>query len=149
MTSWVVADSGLYLAIAFKETLAEKASALIESWTAATTRVAAPYLLRYELVSVVRKHIARGTINLDDGRTALRGLLSFPVEIFTDEALLQRAFELANQHNRPAAYDTVYLALAEQLGCEFWTADLKLFNAVSEKLKWVQWIGNYSPSPSP
>lgn len=145
MTSWVVADSGLYLAIALKELHAEKAAALIGLWAQSSQHVAVPYLFRYELTSVIRKHIARGNITLEDGRTALHGLLRYPVEAFTDEALLERSFELANEHNRPAAYDSMYLALAEHLNCEFWTADLKMFNAVSGKLTWVKWIGNFVP----
>ena len=143
MTSWVVADSGVYLTIALREAHAGKAAALISMWTQSSHHVAAPYLFRYELVSVIRKHIARGSITLEDGRAALQGLLRYPIETFTDETLLQRAFELAHLYNRPAAYDAIYLALAEHLGCEFWTADQKLFNAVGSKLTWVQWIGNF------
>ncbi|MBZ0299426.1 MAG: type II toxin-antitoxin system VapC family toxin [Anaerolineae bacterium] len=145
MTSWVVADSGLYLTIVLQEPHAVKAAALVEMWKQLDQYAAAPYLFRYELVSVIRKHIARGTLTLKDGHTALQGLFRYPVEIFTDEALLQRAFELANFYNRPNAYDATYLALAEHLGCEFWTADLKLFNAVSSQLEWVKWIGDYVP----
>lgn len=143
MTSWVVADSGLYLAIALQEPYAEKAAAVIQIWKQSEQRAAAPYLFRYELISVIRKHIARGTITLDDGRTALQGLLRYPVEIFSEDHLLQRAFELANRYNRPNAYDATYLALAKYLSCDFWTADLKLFNAVSGHLEWVKWIGNF------
>jgi predicted nucleic acid-binding protein len=32
-----------------------------------------------------------------------------------------------------AAYDVHYLALAELLGCELWTADEKFFNSVKKK----------------
>ncbi len=38
--------------------------------------------------------------------------------------------------NRAAAYDSFYLALAESLGCELWTADQRLHNAVD--LPWVR-----------
>lgn len=145
MTSWVVADPGIYLSVALKEPHADRAAALIDQWTQADVRIAAPYLFHYELVSVVRKHIARGTLTRDDGRAALDQLLRLPVEISTEASLLPRAFDLANEHNLPAAYDAVYLALAEQLHCEFWTADLKLFNAVGSSLQWVKWIGNFTP----
>lgn len=38
--------------------------------------------------------------------------------------LVSRGKPKAAKHfNRPAAYDAHYLALAEMLGCEFWTAD--------------------------
>jgi predicted nucleic acid-binding protein len=47
----------------------------------------------------------------------------------------------ATRFNRPAAYDAHYLALAEMMNCEFWTADERLFNAVRDKLSWVRWLG--------
>jgi predicted nucleic acid-binding protein len=37
--------------------------------------------------------------------------------------------------NRAAAYDSFYLAVAESLGCELWTADQRLSKAVD--LPWV------------
>jgi predicted nucleic acid-binding protein len=143
MTSWVVADSGIYLAIALKEPQAKQAQALIERWRQILMRVAAPYLFRYEVVSVIRKHIARGYISLEDGTNAVNELTQLPVTFYSGKSIADRAFELANEHNRPSAYDSFYLALAEQLQCEFWTADLKLFNAVSQKLAWVKWLGNF------
>jgi hypothetical protein len=27
--------------------------------------------------------------------------------------------------------------------CEFWTADKRLFNTVSQDLDWVRWLGDY------
>ena len=48
--------------------------------------------------------------------------------------------------NLPRAYDTAYLALARLRNCEFWTADERLFNAVSRELDWVRWLGDYDRS---
>ena len=145
MTSWVVVDSGLYLSVALNEPLATATKAFLDSLVSDQIRIGAPFLFRYELIAVIRKHIYRGSITLEDGRLLAQGLLRAPVEIFTAEVLLPRALELANQFNRPTAYDSVYLALAERLECEFWTADSKLFNAVNARLTRVKWIGNYTP----
>lgn len=40
-----------------------------------------------------------------------------------------RALSLATRFTLPATYDAHYLALAEELGCEFWTADKRLAGA--------------------
>ena len=53
-----------------------------------------------------------------------------------------KGWELAHEFNRPRAYDTAYLALAQLLGCELWTADERLYNAVQGKLAWVKWVGH-------
>jgi len=52
---------------------------------------------------------------------------------------------MATRLNLPAAYDAYYLALAEMLGCEFWTADKKLCNTVKDSLPWVKFLGEYQP----
>lgn len=51
-----------------------------------------------------------------------------------------RAWELAQQYNRPAAYDASYLALAEDSGCEFWTADGRLVKAEGGALPWLSTV---------
>jgi predicted nucleic acid-binding protein len=71
-----------------------------------------------------------------------------PIHTYFDVALLRRAYELATQFNRPTAYDSQYLAVAERLNCEFWTADQRLFNAAHEQLPWVKWVGNFNVSES-
>ncbi|PJH75788.1 MAG: hypothetical protein CO064_04780 [Anaerolineae bacterium CG_4_9_14_0_8_um_filter_58_9] len=59
-----------------------------------------------------------------------------------DEELSQRALELAGNLSQSKAYDAFYLALAEKLVAEFWTADERLFNRCRKdlKLSWVHWI---------
>ena len=55
----------------------------------------------------------------------------------------------ALQFNR-TFYDSTYLALAEHLGCEFWTADGRFYNAVKDSLSFVKWLAHYQPlSPLP
>ena len=49
-----------------------------------------------------------------------------------------RSWELAEQFNRPTAYDASYLALAESAGCELWTTDGRLLKAVAGTLPWVK-----------
>lgn len=51
------------------------------------------------------------------------------------------ALALANQFNLSATYDAHYLALAERKGCEYWTADERLWNVVKTQLPWVRWLG--------
>jgi len=44
---------------------------------------------------------------------------------------------LAQNLTFPAAYDAHYLALAEQLSADFYTAYSRLFNAVKNFFPWV------------
>ncbi|MCS7197807.1 MAG: type II toxin-antitoxin system VapC family toxin [Candidatus Bipolaricaulota bacterium] len=53
----------------------------------------------------------------------------------------QRVTALAH---KITAYDSAYLALAEQEKCDLWTGDVAFYRAVCKKLRWVRWIGDYS-----
>ena len=47
--------------------------------------------------------------------------------------------DIAATYHLPATYDAHYLALAEHLGVELWTADTRLVNALLPfKLDWVK-----------
>jgi len=39
--------------------------------------------------------------------------------------------------------DAQYLALAEQLSCEFWTADERMFNVMNAKFPGIRWLGKW------
>jgi predicted nucleic acid-binding protein len=145
MTSWVVADSGIYIASVLIEPFRQKAISLIQYWQDQSLSVAAPVLFQYEVVAVMRKHVVRGTITPQLALSYRDALLSVPISYVIDDLLVKRAYELATLYNRPTAYDSQYLAVAERLNCEFWTADERLYNALSASLGWVKFIGNFIP----
>jgi predicted nucleic acid-binding protein len=147
MTSWAVIDSGILLATVLIEQYSKEAKALIKSLTEQQIEIAVPVLFRYEIVAVMRKHVYRGTLTGEEATNNYALLLAQPVQAMVDDALLRRGYELAAQTNRPTAYDSQYLAVAERLGCEFWTADERLYNALNTQLSWVKWLGNFKEPP--
>jgi predicted nucleic acid-binding protein len=140
----VVLDAGVLIASVYPETLTRQASILLERLCEEDINLHAPYLLRYEVVAVSRKAVYQGRVTLDEGLRARDKLLSYPVTLHFDEALLKRGYELATTYNRPTAYDSQYLALAERLDCEFWTTDQRMFNAVKENFATIRWLGDVS-----
>ena len=140
--SEVVLDSGILIATVYPEILTPQAKSLIKQLQADNTTFHAPTLLRYELVAVSRKAVYQGRVTDEEGRRARDTLLSYPVTLHFDDALLKRGYELATEHNRPTAYDAQYLALAERLSCDFWTTDERMFNVVQGKFPRIYWLGN-------
>jgi predicted nucleic acid-binding protein len=107
----------------------------------------APPLFRPEVTSTIRRWLFTGKVNDEYARDALRRSLRLPVLISdAGEALQLRAFDIATALNRPRAYDSQYLALAEFNQCELWTADRRLVNAARRKFPWVRWLGDYQPA---
>ena len=144
MTSWVVADSSIFLASIFQESLTPKATAIIKFWVTTNVNLAAPSLFQYEIVAVLRKHVYQGNITLQESVKGRDILLSQPIQFLFDDDLLRRAYDLSTRFNRPTAYDSQYLAVAERLGCEFWTVDERLYNAVANDLSWVKWLNTFT-----
>ena len=103
----------------------------------------APVLWLAEAVSAIRKSVFFQAISAEDGLLALDDLLALDIETITIDPLLCRtAFEWAGRLRQATAYDGFYLALAEQMGAELWTADKRLANAAQQAgVTWVRWIG--------
>ncbi len=141
MTLIVCADAGLALKLVFPEADSAQARALWDTWRISQTTVIAPTLWDYEVTSVVRNRVHRGLFPADQEMNAIDVLHQLPVQLMHPHTLHHRAAQLAQRFNRSAAYDAHYLALAELLGCPFWTADERLFNAVGYELAWVNWLG--------
>jgi predicted nucleic acid-binding protein len=139
--SWVCVDANIVIKLVVEEAYSHQARTLWRIWQNEDYKISAPPLLQYEITSVLRQHVSRGLRTLQESRQALQLALAFNIQYLESVDFHMRAFELADRLGRPAAYDTHYLALAEQLGCEFWTADERLVNAVQGVLPWVKWLG--------
>jgi predicted nucleic acid-binding protein len=49
--------------------------------------------------------------------------------------------EIADQLGQPAVYNSQYVALAEHLICELWTADERFGRAAQTVFPFVHWLG--------
>jgi predicted nucleic acid-binding protein len=91
------------------------------------------------MTSALTKIAHYGDLGPDEARNALYLTHQLGVRLVSpDETLTQSAFDWTLRLGRTAAYDSFYLALAERLGCELWTADRRLRNAVD--LPWLRGI---------
>lgn len=97
----------------------------------------APTLWTYEVTSLLRKLLHFEHISASEAETALDSMANFQIELIQpDLALARRAMVWSQRLKRASAYDSFYLALAEERGCDLWTADGKLANAA--KQSWVR-----------
>jgi len=91
-------------------------------------RLVAPALLVFELANLL---ITKKTVSPAKAKDGLAALLKMEIGLFLlEEDDLSFWMEQARKRNI-SAYDASYLALAKRLGCDFLTADRKLY----EKLK--------------
>jgi predicted nucleic acid-binding protein len=142
----VCVDASLVVKLAAQEEDSDKADALWANWDAQGVAVIAPALLYFEFTSALWRKVQRGLLSAERARQALDTALLLGVETLSPPDLHSVAWDLAAQFHRPAAYDSHYLALAQIAGCDFWTADERLYNSVHPRLPWVHWLGDYQPT---
>lgn len=103
----------------------------------------APRLWMSETTTAVRAYLAQKQINTNEAQQALTTIHALRVEIIDEDSpLCLRALELAGMLGQSKAYDAMYLATAEKMESDFWTADERLYNRCYRDLglEWVHWI---------
>lgn len=145
MSRQICIDASVALKLVLDEKDSHKAHALWTSWVAEDIEIITPCHLAFEATSVIRNHVYRREMSSEAGRTAFEAIHAQGIKLVHPETLHERAWELAQQFNRPTAYDAYYLALGEIAGCEVWTADGRLYNAVKDALPWVRWLDSWTP----
>ena len=89
-------------------------------------QIAAPDLLRVEVLSVIRRQLRVDALDFTQAEQALADLLELPITVYPTAPLLGRCWELRDNF---ISYDACYIALAEALGCGVLTADIRLSQA--------------------
>lgn len=139
--SYVVIDANLAVRGILDET--DSLKAFWEKVDEENLTLCAPRLWMSETTSTIRSLVFHKALSSDEAEDILRTIHGLCVEIIDeDEELSLRALELAGKLGQAKAYDAFYLALAEKLVVDFWTADERLYNRCHRdlKLRWVHWI---------
>jgi predicted nucleic acid-binding protein len=125
----VVIDANLALALVLPLPYVLRATELYDQWILSRVPLYVPLLWEYEVTSSVRKAVALSAIASVDGDDALERVLRLSVKRITpDRAMNASALVWAERLGQIAAFDAQYVALAERLGAELWTADRRLAN---------------------
>ena len=142
MTS-IVIDCNVSMMAVYANPLKENFDRQWEKWLIAKTNLCAPTFWLNEITSALHKIYMRGMIDEKRAKNALEAAFALGIELVNeDPELCRKAFEWATRLSQLPAYDCFYLALAEQLGSDFWTADERLANRAHQLgANWVHWIG--------
>lgn len=144
MNGFVVVDASIAVKWLVDEEDSDKAHAALESWVARDVTRTAPYLMPFEVANALHRRVARGELTVGNSTRMMTRLLGSSLELRQSPGLHVRALELASQLGQAAVYDAHYLALAESLSCEMWTADYRLYQVASPGVDNVRWIGEFS-----
>ena len=132
MSGYVVVDASVACKWLVEEEHSAKAETLARHWVEAGLHLAAPQLMPYEVSNALHRRVGRGEIAVDVATGLLENLMTIGIAFHRGPGLHRSAIELAGRYRRGAAYDAHYLALAEDLDCELWTADRRFYEAVKD-----------------
>ena len=137
----VVIDASLAVKLVVYEEYSFETLSLFRSWQSAGLSLTAPDFMASEFAAALRKKIAEGILTSGGAQRLLAGLYVSGIEFRPSRPPHDRAIDLAVELNQRLTYDSHYLALAESLDCDFWTADRPFYRAARDSYPQVRWIG--------
>ncbi|SFM99392.1 type II toxin-antitoxin system VapC family toxin [Thermodesulforhabdus norvegica] len=145
LNSPVCLDASFVLRLLQSGTPNATAVQLWREWQETGRLLIAPALVYYEITNAVYRYAVHGELSPQEASELLDMALNLDIELYGDGDLHKQALEIARRFSLSAAYDAHYLALAERLGAEFWTADRRLVRAVQDALPWVNLLEETDP----
>ena len=145
----IVADTSVAVKWVFDEDHSVLALRLFRDCAARGEAVVAPRLLPFEVTNVIRQRVRRQGLGMTDAADAFEQFLRFGVTLLPgDDASRQPCitarWRSPTGYDLSATYDAHYVALAESLGCELWTADQRLLRRrLGPQMPSVRWIADY------
>lgn len=140
----ICVDACLAVKWVLEEADTPRATALYRATLLAGESIVAPPLLPIEATNILRQRMRRQSpLPLEDGLRLLDQFLTFAVTLYNPAGLHRRALEIAATHEFSATYDAHYVALAQTVGCDLWTADQRLLRELGGRLSFVRGIGDY------
>lgn len=140
----VVVDTSLALKWVRTEVYTAEAIALRDASFQLRDAIAAPSLLLYEATNTLFGFARDRFMTWTEAELAIDDLLATLQLQIAPASVAKRAIEITRLTNQTYSYDTQFLALAEHLGCDLWTADERFQRAMNRHgFPQVKAIGTY------
>ncbi len=131
-----VLDSSVAFKWAVTEVDTPKALQFRTDYQHAIHELLAPDVFPVEVAHAMTRAERQGRVNTTDGWMFWRGIMADCPHLHPHIQLMPRAYEISSKM-RLGVYDCLYIALAEQEGCEFITADDKLVARVGNQFPFI------------
>jgi predicted nucleic acid-binding protein len=140
----LVVDASVAVKWLLREEHSDRARELRDDAVEGRVRILVPPLFRGEVLNALYQQERRGNVSREGVDDALDRFAAAPFNTLQPEGLLTSALVLARQFSLGATYDAQYLAVAEALEVDLWSADEALIRATASALPWIRWIGDYT-----
>jgi predicted nucleic acid-binding protein len=136
-------DASVAVKWLIRERHSDRALALLSNALLYDQRLVSPSHFVPEITSAIFKRARSGEIAGEHARQVAISTGQLAVQTVAPPTLPLRAFEIATQFNLKWIYDAFYVALAEIVGCDLWTADEKLHESVNDAFPNVRLLAHY------
>lgn len=141
-TSSLVVDASVALVTILPHPYQEHGWRFWQNWQQQPQPLLAPHLWVAEVTSGLRRAVWERVLTEEEARAALRDLLELPLTLTSDGEIAMQALSWAGRLQQKRAYDAFYVALAEQRGTVFWSADRRLVETLRQQgFSRARWIG--------
>jgi predicted nucleic acid-binding protein len=142
----VVVDSSVAIKWLVTEHDSEFAFFLLRTWRRQQIVPLMPQWAQLEVANSLLQLVIRGQMDSTDAVIHLTELARFVTCVESSQGHSGRALMYAQRLGLRAVYDLHFLVLAQELGCELWTADERFWRTVSGEFPFVRWLGNVTVS---
>lgn len=141
--SKIVIDSSVVIKWFLDEEDSDKAQSIYDDHETGTLNLIAPDLMNIEIGNIIWKHVVHRGMSEEDAQDVMDRYIELELNLVPTTELLYEAYKIAVTYKR-SVYDSTYVALSIQEGCQFVTADEKLYNAVGKALPNVALLANWA-----
>lgn len=131
-----VLDSSVATKWVLPERDSDKARTLRDEFTRGIHELLAPDVFPVEVAHGLTRAERQNRVTVGEALALWSSVLSTPPHLFPHRPFLPRAIAISSAA-RVGVYDCLYLALAEQEGCELITADDKLVKNLQKKFPFI------------
>ncbi|MDP2753213.1 MAG: type II toxin-antitoxin system VapC family toxin [Nitrospirota bacterium] len=135
--SQVSIDASFLLKLFLPEEKSEKAEEIWKSWIKDSIEVVAPTLIIFEVSSVLRNKVYRGSIDAETGANIINQLKGLDILLVYTDDILDIAWEIGDILKSSTLYDCFYIALARFLDIPLWTADKRLYDSAKNIVPFI------------
>lgn len=129
-----VLDASFLAAALIRTQQRPSAAAMLRAFAQAEEPLFAPNVVQGEFVSVVRRLERRGELTRLESDITVRSFRRVGLVPAWDDRWVERALEISRAIDASTIYDSLYLACAEALDCQFYTCDAAFCRAFGDRL---------------
>jgi len=115
----------------------DKALGLLDAYLDRRIKLLAPGLIEYEIANGLLIAQKRGRISKEIVAMAMDGFFDLGIEMRNLAGLHGKVFIYSQEYGR-SAYDSSYLALADEEGIGFVTTDKGLYDSLKNDIQWIR-----------